>query len=166
MAEFFVGRVEILLEGFEKSFRRVPVLKGTAQVLGAAQIAEPNSALGLYLLEIGAAIRRKHERHIVLMAVGVAPRCALHQFLFTLDYVIAGIPLGLVDGSRNIFPLSFCLNDRDRLEARKQNIVRRSAGRWPFGDGDVLSFLRTNAVAETESRRVGFPTGGPQLGID
>jgi hypothetical protein len=64
--EILVGLALVALEQLRKSLGCVPTIEGMAQVLGAAQIAEPDAAAGGELAQVWASIGGEDEGQAVL----------------------------------------------------------------------------------------------------
>ena len=115
--------------------------QGAAVVRRSARVAEPDAALGLDLLQIGAAVGGEDEGHLVL-----APRSAREREIAACADA-AGITLGLIDGGRDVLASPLCLDNADQRQADEQGIVGRAACGRPFGNGEIASLCRSCAVA-------------------
>ena len=95
-------------------------------------IPEPDAALGLDLLQIGAAIRSEDERH------GVTPPMARRRRSPPSSCFRAlRVPFGLINSGGHVLALALRLDHPDELGSSEQGVIGWAALRRPFGDGHV-----------------------------
>ncbi|MGH9884971.1 MAG: hypothetical protein ACREBE_05565, partial [bacterium] len=75
VAQLLIGRGRIVSEHRGRHLRRVPAEQRPRVVGGAADVLEPDAALGLELAEVWAAVGRVEERHLVARRRVLEARC-------------------------------------------------------------------------------------------
>ena len=161
--ELLVRAVFVALEERGEALRRVPAVEGMAEVLGTAQVAEPDAALGGELPQEWAPVRREGERN----AVGAIRTPVLGvQRGFRRGREATAVALGLLQRRRHIDVLALGFDHRDGRQADEQHVVGRAAVRRPFGNREVFAFLGASALRVDQGRGVRGPAGLPELLID
>jgi hypothetical protein len=138
----------------------VPAFEGAGMVRRAAGVEEPDAALDLQLAQVRPAVGGEQEGDEVAL-----PRSA-RRFEGRGDVEAAAVALGLLDRSGDVLPGALGLHHRQRRQAAEQDVVRRTVGGGPLGDGQVASFPGTGAEAVAELVAVGVPAGVAQLQVD
>jgi len=85
-----IGAVVVALEQGNQSFRGVPTIQRVPEIVGAAQVAEPDAAARRELAQVGASVRGKDEGQPI-GAPGATRRLA-----FLRQQNIAAVALGLL----------------------------------------------------------------------
>ena len=161
--ELLVRAVFVALQEGREALRRVPAVEGVAKVLGTAQVAEPDAALGGELAQEWAPVRREGERN----AVGaIRPPVLGVQHGFRRGREPAAVALGLLQRRRHIDVLALGLHHGDGCQSDEQHVVGRAAVRGPLGDRQVLVLLGASALRVDQGRGVRGPAGLPELLID
>ncbi len=126
----------------------------------AAHVVEPDAALGLELLEVGAPVGREEEGQ----AAG-APGAAGERDV-ALGGEGLGVAVGLGEGAGHIRAPALGLHHGHGLEAHEEDIVGATVGGGPLGDGLGAAGLGAGAVLVGEALRVRLPTGLAELRVD
>ena len=106
-----------------------------------------------------AAVRGEDEGDLVFV-----PRAA-EEYFVALSGEAAAVATRLWKASGNVFDVALGFGDAERGQADEQNVIRRTAGGRPFGDGAVEAALWTRAAGEGQFFGVYLPAGLPELGI-
>src|SRR5439155_9267404 len=152
--ELLVRTVLVALQERRETLRRIPAVESVAQVLGTAQIAEPDAALRGKLSQEWAPIRREGKRN----AIGtICPPVLSVQRDFRRGREATTVALGLLQCRRNINVLAFGFHYRDGCQADEQHVVGWSAVRGPFGNREVFVFLGASALRVDQGRGICNP---------